>query len=59
MTKTEKIQQAICFAMRVKSIASSIKSEGDDYDMRWHKGYCEQLTNTCDSFLDKVTSKRR
>ena len=58
MTQKEKIGEAIMLAMRVKSIASSIKSEGNNYDMQWHKGYCEQLTNACDSFLKKVQSKR-
>ena len=54
MTKTEKIQQAICFAMRVKSIANSIKSEGDDYDMKWHKSYCKQLEDVCTEALRKT-----
>ena len=53
MTQKDKIREAIMFAMRVKSIASSIKSEGDDYDMQWHKGYVKQLTNACDDILKK------
>ena len=51
MTQKDKIRQAIMFAMKVKSIASSIKSEGDDYDMQWHKGYCKQLADACDDVL--------
>lgn len=51
MTQKDKIRQAIMFAMKVKSIASSIKSEGDDYDMQWHKGYCKQLADACDDIL--------
>lgn len=54
MTQKEKIQQAIILAMKVKSIASSIKSEGDDYDMQWHKSYCKQLTDACENFLNKI-----
>ena len=54
MTQKEKIQHAICFAMRVKSIASSIKSEGDDYDMQWHKSYCKQLTEASEELLKKL-----
>lgn len=51
MTQKDKIRQAIIFVMKVKSIASDIKSEGDDYDMQWHKGYCKQLTDACDDIL--------
>ena len=51
MTQKEKIREAIMFAMRVKSIASSIKSEGDDYDMQWHKSYCKQLIDVADEIL--------
>jgi len=51
MTQKDKIRQAIMFAMKVKSIASGIKSEGDDYDMQWHKGYCKQLADACDDIL--------
>ena len=40
--------------MKVKSIASSIKSEGDDYDMQWHKSYCKQLTDVCEEVLRKT-----
>lgn len=54
MTQKDKIREAIMFAMRVKSIASSIKSEGDDYDMQWHKSYCEQLNNACEAVLKKL-----
>jgi len=54
MTLKDKIREAIMFAMRVKSIASSIKSEGDDYDMKWHRNYCEQLNNACESILKKL-----
>ena len=54
MTQKEKIREAIMFAVRVKSIASSIKSEGDDYDMQWHKSYCKQLSNACDVVLKKL-----
>lgn len=34
MTQKDKIRQAIIFAVKVKSIALDIKSEGDDYDMQ-------------------------
>ena len=54
MTQKDKIREAILFAMRIKSIANSIKSEGDDYDMQWHKTYCTQLTASADDLLKKL-----
>lgn len=51
MTQKEKIMEAKLLATRVKSIAASILDEGNDYDMTWHKGYCNELTNLCDKFL--------
>ena len=54
MTQKEKLIEAKCFIMRVKSIASSILEEGNDYDMSWHRGYCEMLTNACTSILNKL-----
>lgn len=54
MTQKDKIRESILFAMRVRSLASSILAEGNDYDMRWHRGYCEQLTNACESILKKL-----
>ena len=50
-TQKDKLSQAKMLAMRVKSIASSIKSEGDDYDMQWHKSYCKQLIDVADEVL--------
>ena len=54
MLQKEKIREAILFAMRVKSIAASIKSEGNDYDMQWHKSYCKQLTEASEELLKKL-----
>ena len=54
MTQKDKIRMAIMFAMRVKLIASDIKSEGDDYDMQWHKNYCKQLTEASEELLKKL-----
>ena len=54
MTQREKITELKMALMRVKSIASSIKSEGDDYDMQWHKSYCKQLEDICSETLRKV-----
>ena len=54
MTQKEKIREAILYAMRVKSIASSIKNEGDDYDMQWHKAYVSMLNDASDSLLKKL-----
>jgi len=54
MTQKDKILEAILFAVRVKSIADRIKHEGDSYDTQWHKGYCEQLINACESILKKL-----
>ena len=54
MTQKDKVREATIFAMRIKSIASSIKSEGDDYDMQWHKNYCKQLTEASEELLKKL-----
>lgn len=54
MTQREKIVELKMALMRVKSIASSIKSEGDDYDMQWHKSYCKQLEDVCTEALRKT-----
>ena len=54
MTQRDKIREAIMFAVRVKSIASSIKDEGNDYDMQWHKSYCKQLTEASEELLKKL-----
>lgn len=54
MTQKDKIVELKMALMRVKSIASSIKSEGDDYDMQWHKSYCKQLEDVCTEALRKT-----
>ena len=54
MNQKDKLRASCLFAMKVKSIARDIKSEGDDYDMQWHKGYCEQLNNACEAVLKKL-----
>ena len=54
MTQKEKIHEAIMYAMRIKSIASSIKDEGDDYDMQWHKVYVSMLNDASDALLKKL-----
>lgn len=51
MTQKEKLIKAGQMACRVKSIASSILSEGNDYDMQWHKNYCKQLIDVSNEFL--------
>lgn len=57
MTQKEKINEAVMFAMRVKSIANNIKSDGDSYDMQWHKRYVEQLNNACESIIKKLNGR--
>ena len=54
MTQKDKIIELKTALMRVRSIASSIKSEGDDYDMQWHKSYCKELTDLCNEILKKT-----
>lgn len=54
MTSKDKIREATMFAIRVKFIASNIRAAGDDYDMQWHRSYCEQLNNACESILKKL-----
>jgi hypothetical protein len=51
MTQKEKLGHARILAMRVKSIADSIKRECDDYDERWAFSYCKELTELADEFL--------
>lgn len=51
MTQQEKIRKAIMFALSMKSVASSIKSEGDDYDMKWHRRYVENINSKADELL--------
>lgn len=57
MTQKEKIREAIMFAQRMKRIANNIKSEGDDYDMTWHKTYVAQITEAADEVLDTLLGK--
>lgn len=54
MTQKDKIRESIMFAMRVKSIASNILSEGNNYDMQWHKHYVKQLNDTCNDMIKKL-----
>lgn len=54
MTQKDKIMEARMFAQRVRSIASSILDEGNGYDMKWHKGYCDVLMTAADSLLKKL-----
>lgn len=59
MTQKEKLMQAVMFAQRMKRIANSIKSEGDDYDMTWHKAYVAQITEAADEVLDTLLGKSK
>ena len=54
MTQKDKIIELKTALMQVKSIASSIKAEGDDYDMQWHKKHCTRLTELCETTLKKT-----
>lgn len=51
MTQKEKLGHARILAMRVKSIADSIKRECADYDETWAFSYCKDLTNLADDYL--------
>lgn len=51
MTQKEKLGHARILAMRVKSIADSIKRECADYDETWAFSYCKELTNLADEYL--------
>lgn len=51
MTQKDKIREATMFAIRVKSIANNILSEGNDYDNSWHKSYCQTLISISDNLL--------
>lgn len=59
MTQQERLTQAIMFAQRMKRIAHSIKSEGDGYDMKWHKAYVSQIIEASDELLDILMGKAR
>lgn len=54
MTQKDKIKEAMLFAMRIKSIARNILSEGNDYDMQWHKSYVKRLNAACEDILEKL-----
>lgn len=54
MTQKEKIIELKMALTRVKSIAESIRREGNDYDMSWHKSYCNQLEEVCTDALRKT-----
>ena len=54
MTQKDKIVELKMALMRVKSIADSIRREGNDYDMQWHKSYCKQLDDVCTEALRKT-----
>ena len=54
MTQKEKIIELKTALMTVKSVANSIMREGNDYDMQWHRSYCKQLTEVCESALKKT-----
>lgn len=57
MTQKDKIREATIFAVRVKSIADSILSEGNDYDVQWHKSYCRQLRESSEALLKQLRGK--
>lgn len=42
----------------MKSIARSIESEGNDYDMSWHKSYVKQIIDAADNLLKDLTGKK-
>lgn len=54
MTQKEKIIELKMALIRVKSIAESIRREGNDYDMLWHKNYCNELTELCNKTLKET-----
>lgn len=54
MTQKDKLRASCLFAMRVKSIAESIRADGNDYDMQWHKSYCNELTEASEELLKKL-----
>jgi hypothetical protein len=54
MTQKNKILQLKIALMKVKSIAESIRREGNNYDMLWHKNYCNELTELCDKTLKET-----
>ena len=59
MIQKEKLMQAVMFAQRMKRIANNIKSEGDDYDMKWHKTYVSQIIEAADGLLDTLLGKAK
>lgn len=39
------------FAMKMKSLASRLMSEGNDYDMSWHKKYANDIQKGAEEIL--------
>lgn len=52
MKMRDKLDYAIRMAMRMKSIASSIKRECQDYDETWALSYARDLDHAAEEFLN-------
>ena len=51
MTQKEKLNEAMKFAMRIKSIARSLEFDANDYDASWPMYHVKDLNNLADNFL--------
>ena len=51
MTQKEKIGRAIQMALQIKSIASSLRYDAKDYDVRFPLSYADRLDKLAESYL--------
>lgn len=57
MTQKEKITRAVVFARRVKSLATRLEYEANEYDTKWPNKYVSELLITAEEILKQLQSK--
>lgn len=50
-TQKEKLVKATQMAMRIKSMASRLRHDAIDYDVRFHLSYADSMEKMADEFL--------
>lgn len=59
MTQKECLQHASMLAQRCKNIASNLKSESEDYDIRFPLSYAKQLEEAANDFLNNLKKLKK
>ena len=52
MTQKEKLVKATQMAMRIKSMASRLRYDAKDYDVRFPLSYADELENAAKEYLN-------